>query len=408
MDEHSLMVSALEPRRASPATRRRRWLAALSLALVAAVWAYGYFTSGADVAPLVGKVLPGADKIETRGALYVGTRAADGALVGYAAVGSAPGYGGPIDVLVGVDPQGQVIGVSVVAQRETPGFFRRLDQQNFLGQYSGAQVSQPLQLGNDLDAVAGATLSSEGMAASIRQAVAVIAQQGLNTPCPPEPQPIKFGWPEIVLLLLFATGFIGHRLQNAAWKRRVRWGTLLTGMIVLGFIYSAPLTIAQITALISGYWPDWHNNLYWYLLIGGILFVTTTQSKNPYCYWFCPFGAFQECLATVTGARPYRPRRWSNALKWVQRGLALTAIGLGLVLRRPGVAGYEPFATLFKLDGTPVQWLLLILVVLASLVVYRPFCNYLCPLDPVVEYIAEVRRWVKELWQAWRAPAPTN
>ena len=394
--------------RKSRAVSQRRWLAALSLVLVAAVWAFGYLTSGADVAPLVSQVLPGADKIETRGALFVGTRASDGALVGYAAVGSAPGYGGPIDVLVGVDPQGEVMGVTVVTQRETPGFFRRLGQQNFLEQYSGATINQPLQLGNDLDAVAGATLSSEGMAASIRQAVQVIAQQGLNTPRPAASQPIKFGWPEIVLLLLFATGFVGHRLQNSAWKRRVRWGTLLTGMIVLGFIYSAPLTIAQVTALISGYWPDWHNNLYWYLLIGGILFVTTTQSKNPYCYWFCPFGAFQECLATITGAKPYRPRRWSGALKWVQRGLALAAIGLGLVLRRPGVAGYEPFATLFKLDGTPVQWILLIMVVLASLLVYRPFCSYLCPLDPVVEYVAEMRRWVREVWQAWRARVSTN
>jgi polyferredoxin len=188
----------------------------------------------------------------------------------------------------------------------------------------------------------------------------------------------------------------------------VRWGTLLTGMIVLGFVYTAPLTIAQIVALISGYWPDWHNNLYWYLLIGGILFVTTTQSKNPYCHWFCPFGAFQECLSTLTGAKPYRPRGLGDNLKWMQRGLAFGAVLLGLVLRRPGVATYEPFEALFDLTGTTVQWLLLIVVVLASLVVYRPFCAYLCPLDPVVDYIAEVRRWMREIWQRWRMRPAKN
>ncbi len=382
--------------------RRNRLIATASIVLVAAAWLIGYAISGADVAPLVAEVLPGADRIVPTGTLYIGTRSSDGSLVGYAAVGSAPGYAGPIEVLVGVDPEGAIIGVKVVQQRETPGFFRRLDQEQFYDQYNTTTIQSPLQLKNDLDSVSGATLSSEGVAAGIRQAVRVIADEGFDRPLPPEQKPIQFGAPELILILLFAAGYVGHRLTNSRMKRRVRWGTLLVGMIFIGFVYTAPLTIAQIAALISGYWPDWHNNLYWYLLIGGIVFVTTTQSKNPYCYWFCPFGAVQECLAVLTGAKPYRPSRLSAALKWVQRGLAFVAVLLGLALRRPGVAGYEPFATLFDLSGTTVQWILLIVVVLASLIIYRPFCAYLCPLDPVVDFIAEMRRWAQEVWQRWR------
>ena len=381
--------------------RRRRWLAALTVALVAAAWIYGYATSGSDVAPLVADVLPGAVEIELNSSIYAG-RAADGTLVGYAAVGSAPGYGGPIDILVGVSPSGEILGTRVVAQRESPGFFRRFSSEDFFTQYTGVPIDRPLQLGQDLDGLSGATLSAEGIAAGIRQAVRLIAQEGLNTPLPPEQKPLQFGIPEIVLLLLFAAGYVGHRLQNAKMKRRVRWASLLTGMVVLGFVYTAPLTIAQIVALVSGYWPDWHNNLYWYLMIGGVLFVTTTQSKNPYCVWFCPFGAFQECLGVLTGAKSYRPRNLHDALKWVQRGLALAAVLLGLALRRPGVSTYEPFATLFDLSGTGVQWALLIIVTLASLIIYRPFCTYLCPLDPVVDFIAEGRRWAREVWHTWR------
>ena len=384
-------------------TTRRRWLALMTLLPIIAAWLYGYFTNGTDVLPFVTSVLPGADQIDRQGGLFVGHRSSDGALIGYAAVGSAPGYGGPIDVLVGVDPQGEIVGVKVVAQRETPGFYRRLDQENFLNQYQGAQVRQPLQLGQDIDAVSGATLSSSGVATSIRRAVRSIAQDALKTPLPPEQQPVQFGWPEIILILLYAAGYFGHKLNNSRWKRRIRWSTLIVGMIFVGFVYTAPFTIAQVTALLSGFWPDWHTNLYWYLLIGGILFVTTAQSKNPYCSWFCPFGAYQECLAAITGAKSYRPRNLSSALNWVQRGLALTAILLGLALRRPGAATYEPFATLFDLSGTGLQWILLVLVTLASLIIYRPFCGYLCPLEPVVEYIGEGRRGIQELWRKWRA-----
>jgi polyferredoxin len=237
---------------------------------------------------------------------------------------------------------------------------------------------------------------------SARNAIRLIAQEGLNSPLPPEKRPIQFGFPEITLIGLYAAGYFGHKHRSSVWKRRIRWGTMITGMIVLGFIYTAPLTIAQVIALLSGYWPDWHNNLYWYLLIGGILFVTTVDSKNPYCSWFCPFGAFQECVAQLTNAKNYRPRRLANFFTWLQRGLTFVAVLLGLALRKPGVAGYEPFATLFDFRGNLVEVVFLLVVIMASLMMYRPFCNYLCPIDPIYDFIAESRRWVREGWQVWK------
>ncbi len=361
--------------------RRERLLLLLAVVAVVLAWFYGYFTSGADVAPLVPKVIPGVASVAIQGDLFVGSDDA-GQIIGYAAMSTAPGYGGPIDVLVGVDPTGVVLGVEIVAQRESPGFFRLVTSSDLVAEYTGRAVTDPLRLGDDLDAITGATVSAEGVTNAVRAAVRIVAAAALDTPLPPESTPIRFGAPEIVLILLFVTGYVGHRVRKPAIKKRIRWATLLGGLIFLGFIYTAPLTITMIASLLSGYWPDWHTNLYWYLLIGGILFVTTVESKNPYCSWFCPFGAFQECLAAVSGAKVYRPRTLSDALKWVQRGLALAAILLGLALRRPGVAGYEPFATLFDLRGSMVQWALLIIVVLASLGHVSPLLQLSLPDGP--------------------------
>ena len=385
--------------------KRERLFIVGTVMLVVAAWIYGFLTSGASVTPMVPMVLPGATSIQTNSQLFVGYDEG-GTLVGYAAVGSAPGYGGPIEMLVGIDPEGNILGVTVVEQRESPGFFRLVESSDLVTGYAGQPLNAPLQLGGDLDAVTGATVSAEGIASAVREAVRSVAEEGFNKPLPPEKRPIQIGWPEGVLLLLFATGYVGHKLRGGVWKQRVRWGTLIAGMIFLGFVYTAPLTITMIISLLSGYWPDWHNNLYWYLLIGGILFVTTVDAKNPYCSWFCPFGAFQECVAAVSKVKRYRPRDLNTPLKWVQRGLALTAIVLGLALRRPGAASYEPFATLFDLRGTAVQWIFLVLVIFASLMTYRPFCNYLCPLDPVVDIIAAGRRWLKEVWAQWRRNEP--
>jgi NosR/NirI family transcriptional regulator, nitrous oxide reductase regulator len=390
-------------RRASSRQLRDRWdrrLMLLALLGLLAAWLVGYLSSGADVAPFVPQLLPGATHVERNGDLYVG-RDAMGAVVGYAGAGEAPGYGGPVTMLVGVAPDGAITGVQLVTQRESPGFFRLVTGSGLLAAYTSRSAYDPLQLGQDLDAVSGATISAEGVASAVRLALQEVAANALDAPRPPDRQPVQFGVPELALLLLFAAAYAGHRVRNGAWKRRVRWGTLLAGMVVLGFVYTAPLTITMIISLLSGYWPDWHNNLYWYLLLGGILFVTTVDAKNPYCYWFCPFGAVQECLAKLSGARPYRPSNLARRLQWLQRGLALTAIGLGLALRRPGVASFEPFATLFDLRGNAVEWLFLALILLTSLAVYRPFCNYLCPLDPVVEFIAAGRRWLKEGAARW-------
>jgi hypothetical protein len=371
-------------------TQRERWAMVVTVILIVAAWLYGYFAAGVDVAPLANKVLPGAATIERAGDLFVG-RSADGALAGYAGVWRGSGYGGPMDLLVGVAPDGTILGVEMVEQRESPGFFRLVHSNKLLESYATRSISAPLRLGEDLDSVSGATMSAEGVAGAVRK-----------TPLPAESRSLQIGAPEIVLVLLFVSGYIGHKQRKPRVKRFMRWGTLLAGMVTLGFLYTLPLTISMVVSALSGYWPDWHTNLYWYLLIGGVLFVTTVEAQNPYCSWFCPFGAFQECLAAVTKVKTFRPRDLSTPLQWLQRGLALTAIVLGLALRQPAAAGYEPFATLFDLRGTPVQWALLIIVILASLMMYRPFCNYLCPLDPVVDIIAAGRRWLKEGWSAWR------
>ena len=380
---------------------RPRLVLILSVILALAAWLVGYFSGAADIIPLVPEVVPGGVRVESQGDIYIAYEGS-GNIAGYAALGSGQGYAGPIEILVGLDTEGKISGVKIVTQRETPGFFRLILSEGFPEQFINRFYRDPLQINNDIDAISGATVSAEGIAASTRQAVRLMAQQGFGSPLPPESKKIKFFIPELTLIGLYAAGYFGHKHRSSLWKKRIRWGTMLIGMIVLGFIYTAPLTIAQIISLLSGFWPDWHNHLYWYLLIGGIIFVTTVDAKNPYCNWFCPFGAFQECLAQFTGAKLYRPRKWNTFFTWLQRGLAFAAVLLGLALRRPGVAGYEPFATLFDQRGTFIEVLLLLIVILASLLMYRPFCNYLCPLDPVYDFIAEGRRWAREVWLAWK------
>lgn len=393
------MRTSIQQRRAHQ-RRQQHIVSVIAFLILVGAWLFGHLRQGIDLTTYVEEVLPQADTIEeANGGLFIGY--ASDQVIGYAMGASATGYGGPLMMLVSTDPDGNILEVSVVEHGETPNFFRQLERQGFYNQFTGKNYSDALYLGEDIDGVSGATLSSEAVADSIRQAVRDIASGTIDgAQIPPDARPIKFGAPEVALIALFVVSFFLHRLKRqVSLKKYGRWVVLIAGLIVLGFIFNKPLTLSNVITLLSGYWPDWHTNLYWFLLVGGIITVTAIQGKNPYCSWFCPFGAAQEILGSISGAKAYQPRQLYSKLRWIQRALSFTAIVLGLALRQPGAASYEPFGALFGLQGTWSQWILLVLILFGSLVIYRPFCNYICPLDPVVDYIGEIRRWVKNIWQ---------
>ena len=387
----------------SPYQRSQRWarlIGVLAVISILAAWGIGLFLAQADLMPAVNSAFPEAERFERLStdvyAAY-GNGSSDQPL-GYVALGEASGYGGPMTVAVGVDPAGTVTNVVIADHRETPAWMDQIRKNEFPGALTGKSYADPFRVGNDVDGITGATTSSKAVAEAVlngsRKAAQVI---GLPVETPPVPR-LEFGVPEITLLVLFAVGYFAHQ-RNFKHKKKLRWASLLTGLLLLGFIYNSPLTLAYINKFLLGFWPQWQTHLYWYLLIGGILFVYTVENKNPYCQWFCPFGAAQEVMGLVGGAKVYSPRQFRDFLKWLQRGLAWLAIILALIYRNPGLSSFEIFGTLFSLTGSNFQFILLGLVLTVSLFVRRPWCTYLCPLDPVTDFIKMTRKWVIELWQ---------
>lgn len=393
--------------------RRKAIVSAAAFLILVTCWLVGFVQSRQETElknEIVAEVLPQAERFEySNNGLITAYATVDGEeqVIGYAMTGSATGYGGLVTMLVATDPAGTVTAVTVLEHGETPNFFRQLERNEYYDQFIETNYGNSFNLGSEIDGVSGATLSAEAVASSIRQAVRGIAGSALvGVELPPDLRPVNFGAPEIALIGLFVVSFFLHRLRHQpAIKKYGRLAVLLTGLIVLGFIFNKPFTLSNVVTLLSGVWPDWHTNLYWFILVGGIILITSIQGKNPYCSWFCPFGAAQELLGSISGAKPYQPRKLYNRLRWVQRSLSFTAIALGLALRQPGAISYEPFGALFGLQGSWSQWVLLFLILFGSLVIYRPFCNYICPLDPVVDYIGEIRRMVRNLWQKRLKPA---
>ena len=113
------------------------------------------------------------------------------------------------------------------------------------------------------------------------------------------------------------------------------------------------------------------------------------------CGWACPFGASQELLYSLPVLERIKRRKvpfWaSNAIRG---GLFVVMLLLlfGIVGGREGFVVYHflnPF-NLFNLDFETLSILLTVVIALVlSLAVYRPFCQFICPFG-YVSWLAEV------------------
>jgi len=370
----------------------RESLAAVIVLLLA--WLYGFFTSGSPVAPLVPNVLPQVSVVKAEGDIFVGFDV-NGKVVGYAAAADATGYGGPIYLLVGIDPAGEIEGIQIIEHRENPGFYFLLKDRGFVQQFLGKRTDQPFILGQNIDSVSGASVSSGAVTLAIQRSIQKI-QGGVSNA---SSMPIKFGLPEITLLVLIAVSVTQARIRVLNRRKTLRWISLIAGMVILGFILNKSLTLANIASLLVGYWPTWQDHLYWYILVAGMLGYTLIAGRNIYCYMICPFGAVQECLGALGASKPYLPAKPYKRLKWVPRWLAVLALALGLAFRQPGVISYEPFGTLFSFAAGFFPWMLLVFVLFGSMFILRPFCYYLCPVGAVMNFLLFVNNQVKRIWK---------
>lgn len=105
---------------------------------------------------------------------------------GYALKIVASGSQGNIEMMVGVDGEGTVTGVSIVDNSETAGIGSKvMDNEPLasgvpvLDQFQGKTAADmPLTVGSNVDAISGATVSTKGVTAGVNAALAVAAVMG--------------------------------------------------------------------------------------------------------------------------------------------------------------------------------------------------------------------------------------
>jgi NosR/NirI family nitrous oxide reductase transcriptional regulator len=91
-----------------------------------------------------------------------------GEKVGVAAIFAQGGYGGPIKMMLGVNSDGVLTGLRIIEHSETPGLGAKVDEGWFKEQFENKSISDPFAVHEDIQAITGATITTQSVAGGIK------------------------------------------------------------------------------------------------------------------------------------------------------------------------------------------------------------------------------------------------
>lgn len=107
-----------------------------------------------------------------------------------------------------------------------------------------------------------------------------------------------------------------------------------------------------------------------------------------FCGWVCPLGTLQELIAKA-GKKIFKkkynkfiPYKYDKYLRYLRYIVLVWVIYMTAATGKIAFEAYDPFYTLFNLWSSELAvsgLIILLLVVVASLFVERPWCKYVCP-----------------------------
>lgn len=284
-------------------------------------------------------------------------------------------WGGPALVATRVDTLGSVVELAVVEHQETPAFFAQLEKDEYFEQFKGKYIGDSFSLDEDVNAVSGATISSQGFNRAVRESCHYLANAEFQMNIPEKKVHLSFSDPAYLILLLFALAYFGCRFGLS----RYRIGVQLAATVILGFMLNFPLSMAHISSLFMGFFPSMESNIIWYILLGSIVAMILIVGKNFYCTWICPFGAIQDLLNKVSGISLPIPLWLKRHSRWSAGIIAWLSVCVIFISRNPALGSFEPFAALFSFKGFGIIWFVLPVLIFSSFFIKRMWCRFFCP-----------------------------
>jgi len=198
-----------------------------------------------------------------------------------------------------------------------------------------------------------------------------------------------------------------HTTADPTRIRRLHVASLIFAFLVVGVVWRAQPSITQVLTAVDGAINEWRWSLFlsepliflsWIFIVG----VSLWWGRGVFCGWVCPYGAMTE-LAYKAGQKlgiregGFELPDWIHSrLRYLRYVILAGLVGIFLLdsILAERLAEVEPFKSTFLVPfwtrpwGYAAWWLVLLG---ASIALYRPFCRYLCPLGGGLALLSSFR-----------------
>ncbi|MDR1975137.1 MAG: 4Fe-4S binding protein [Bacteroidales bacterium] len=191
----------------------------------------------------------------------------------------------------------------------------------------------------------------------------------------------------IVLLMLSA--IIGLIIKYRL-VRNSRGLILLASIIYLGFVRGACpcmiMSLHQVILFMLGN-PVPFISMLWFL---GLVVATYFFGKT-WCGWLCHLGALQDVIFRSPGRKWLATEKSQRMIKYIQSGLLVVLIVQLVITRSIIFVKYDPFKVAYNLFSSNITgYILLVLLLVSSVLIYRPFCRTACPVGLLLGWATKI------------------
>lgn len=311
----------------------------------------------------------------------------------YILIQEGQGYGGPFVLGVRIHDDSKVHGVFPLEHKETPAFAKKVEESDFRKQFINKHISDNFIVGNDIDAVSGATVTTMAATQAIRNGAHIAAVEYFSL----EPTWIKNSWKfgigEVLILIIFILAFFPKLINKTPYK----YIYMLMTISVVGFYLNASISIGNIAAVAIGYIPSLQDHIIWWVLVMGTLLVILISGKNIYCNRVCPFYAVEFLLQKISGTNFKPSKIVIQRANLVMNFLLWLSLMIIFLTKHPALGSYEPFAMMFSLEGIGIQWYILPFAVMGSFFTSSFWCRFFCPVGAVFRNLIKLRKFLISL-----------
>ncbi len=128
-------------------------------------------------------------------------------------------------------------------------------------------------------------------------------------------------------------------------------------------------------------------NVLWFLVV----LLSVYFFGRIWCGWICHLGAFQEFIFKTNKIQFLKSPRTQKIMYRVRYVIFFALMTQLIVTKENVFCHIDPFKTAFNmLSSSTISWVLLGILIIASLFIYRPFCRSVCPVGLLTGLISKL------------------